>query len=131
MSQQTDSETPHEQHLTSGPACWAVGDFAVHPLALAAPLIDGRAAMLAMCASFLLARTSIWIADWSVYARLALVRGRDQRAGQDGSDAQYALLDHLRAAGLDHDAIALWQADGLSLADVLGLAVRRGVDVRV
>jgi phosphatidylserine/phosphatidylglycerophosphate/cardiolipin synthase-like enzyme len=131
MSQQTESETTHEQHLTSSPACWAVGDFAVHPLALAAPLIDGRAAMLAMCVSFLLARTSIWIADWSIYARLALVRGRDQRAGQDGSDAQYALLDHLRAAGLDHDAIALWQADGLSLAEVLGLAVRRGVDVRV
>lgn len=130
MSQHTESETPHE-HLTSGPTCWAVGDFAVHPLALAAPLIDGRAAMLGMCASFLLARTSIWIADWSIYARLALVRGRDQRAGQDGSDAQYALLDHLRAAGLDHDAIALWRAAGLSLADVLGLAVRRGVDVRV
>lgn len=131
MSQHTDSETPHEQHLRSGPACWAVGDFAVHPLALAAPLIDGRAAMLAMCVSFLLARTSIWIADWSIYARLALVRGRDQRAGQDGSDAQYALLDHLRAVGLDSNAIALWQAGGLSLADVLGLAVRRGVDVRV
>ena len=130
MAQHTESETPHE-HLTSGPTCWAVGDFAVHPLALAAPLIDGRAAMLGMCASFLLARTSIWIADWSIYARLALVRGRDQRAGQDGSDAQYALLDHLRAAGLDHDAIALWRAAGLSLADVLGLAVRRGVDVRV
>lgn len=131
MSQHTESETTHEQHLKSSPACWAMGDFAAHPLALAAPLIDGRAAMLAMCVSFLLARTSIWIADWSIYARLALVRGRDQRAGQDGSDAQYALLDHLRAAGLDHDAIALWQADGLSLADVLGLAVRRGVDVRV
>ncbi|HEU4785012.1 MAG TPA: phospholipase D family protein [Ktedonobacterales bacterium] len=131
MSQHTDSETPHEQHLRAGPACWAVGDFAVHPLALAAPLIDGRAAMLAMCVSFLLARTSIWIADWSIYARLALVRGRDQRAGEDGSDAQYALLDHLRAVGLDNDAIALWQAGGLSLADVLGLAVRRGVDVRV
>ncbi len=131
MSQHTDSETPHEQHLTSGPACWAEGDFAVHPLALAAPLIDGRAAMLAMCVSFLLARTSIWIADWSIYARLALVRGRDQRAGQDGSDAQYALLDHLRAVGLESDAIALWQAGGLSLADVLGRAARRGVDVRV
>jgi phosphatidylserine/phosphatidylglycerophosphate/cardiolipin synthase-like enzyme len=108
-----------------------VGDFAVHPLALAAPLIDGRAAMLAMCVSFLLARTSIWIADWSIYARLALVRGRDQRAGQDGSDAQYALLDHLRAVGLESDAIALWQSGGLSLADVLGLAARRGVEVRV
>lgn len=131
MSQHIDSENTHAQHLRSGPACWAVGDFAVHPLALAAPLIDGRAAMLAMCVSFLLARTSIWIADWSIYARLALIRGQDQRAGQDGSDAQFALLDHLRAVGLDSDAIALWQGGSLSLADVLGLAVRRGVDVRV
>ncbi|HEY1390355.1 MAG TPA: hypothetical protein VGF38_17595, partial [Ktedonobacterales bacterium] len=92
MSQHTVPRRAHESRLTSAPACWAVGDFAVHSLALAAPLIDGRAAMLAMCVSFLLARTSIWIADWSIYARLALVRGRDQRAGQDGSDAQYALL---------------------------------------
>ncbi len=51
--------------------------------------------------------------------------------GQDGSDEQYTLLDRLRAAGLDQDVIALWQADGLALVDVLGLAVRRGVDVRV
>jgi phosphatidylserine/phosphatidylglycerophosphate/cardiolipin synthase-like enzyme len=130
-SQHTVPRRAHESRLTSGSACWAAGDFAVHPLALAVPLIDGRAAMLAMCVSFLLARTSIWIADWSIYARLALVRGRDQRAGQDGSEAQYALLDHLRAVGLDRDAIALWRASGLSLADVLGLAVRRGVDVRV
>jgi phosphatidylserine/phosphatidylglycerophosphate/cardiolipin synthase-like enzyme len=106
-------------------------DFAAHPLAMAVPLIDGQAAMLAMCVAFLQARTSIWIADWSIYARLRLVRGQDQRAGPDGSDEQYMLLDSLRAAGLDQDVIALWQADGLALVDVLGLSVRRGVDVRV
>jgi len=110
---------------------WAHGDFAVHPLAFATPLIDGRAAMLAMCLAFLEAQTSIWIGGWSMYARLQLVRGQDQRAGQDGAPDQYALLDHLRAAGLDSDAIALWRANGLALVDVLGLAVRRGVDVRV
>ncbi len=131
MSQQTVSGRAHGQGLAPVSAVWAEGDFAVHPLALAAPLIDGRAAMLTMCVSFLLARTSIWIADWSIYARLALVRGQDQRAGQDGSDAQYALIERLRAVGLDSDAIALWRSGGLSLVDVLGLAVRRGVDVRV
>jgi phosphatidylserine/phosphatidylglycerophosphate/cardiolipin synthase-like enzyme len=110
---------------------WAQGDFAVHPLAFATPLIDGRAAMLAMCLSFLEARTSIWIGGWSIYARLRLVRGQDQRAGEDGASEQNVLLDRLRAAGLDSDAIALWRADGLALVDVLGLAVRRGVDVRV
>lgn len=110
---------------------WAHSDFAVHPLAFATPLVDGRAAMLAMCLAFLEAQTSIWIGGWSMYARLQLVRGQDQRAGKDGAPDQYALLDHLRAAGLDSDAIALWRADGLALVDVLGLAVRRGVDVRV
>jgi phosphatidylserine/phosphatidylglycerophosphate/cardiolipin synthase-like enzyme len=131
MSRQTMSESAKAQRRSSNATEWAEGDFAVHSLALAVPLIDGRAAMLAMCAAFLQASTSIWIADWSIYARLRLVRGRDQRAGLDGSEAQYALLDHLRAAGLESDAIALWRSGGLSLVDILGLAVRRGVDVRV
>lgn len=133
MSQQTVSGSERDQRSPASPSSgvWAQGDFVVHPLALAAPLIDGRDAMLAMCVAFLLARKSIWMADWSMYARLQLVRGSDQRAGQDGSDAQYALLNHLRAVGLENDAIALWQAGGLSLVDVLGRAVRRGVAVRV
>ena len=125
------SETSRRQHTAPASATSAVGDFTAHPLAMAVPLIDGQAAMLAMGVAFLQARTSIWIADWSIYARLRLVRGQDQRAGPDGSDEQYILLDRLRAAGLDQDVIALWQADGLALVDVLGLAVRRGVDVRV
>lgn len=133
MSQQIVSEPERDQRPPASPltAVWAQGDFAVHPLAMVTPLIDGRDAMLAMCVAFLQARKSIWIVDWSIYARLQLVRGHDQRAGQDGSDAQYALIDRLRAAGLENDAIALWQAAGLSLVDVLARAVRRGVVVRV
>ncbi|HEX6540360.1 MAG TPA: phospholipase D family protein [Ktedonobacterales bacterium] len=134
MLQRATTERTRELAKPPVPAAsteWARGDFAVHPLATAVPLIDGRDVMLAACVAFLQARRSIWVADWSIYARLHLVRGLDQRAGPDGSDAQYELLDHLRAAGCDSAAIALWQADGLSLVDVLGLAVRRGVDVRV
>lgn len=133
MAQDTDAKIarPMSREGATPLASQTAGDFGVHPLDLAVPLIDGRAAMMAMCVAFLRARSSIWIGDWSIYARLQLVRGQDQRAGQDGSDEQYALLDHLRAAGLDDEAIALWQANGLALADVLGLAVRRGVDVRV
>ena len=125
------SSAAAQSHNGLSTAAWAHGDFAVHPLAFATPLIDGRAAMLAMCLAFLEARASIWIGSWSMYARLQLVRGQDQRAGQDGAPDQYALLDQLRAAGLDSDAIALWRANGLALVDVLGLAARRGVDVRV
>lgn len=130
MSKQTISETAIHTHAENGSAPWARGDFAVHPLAMAVPLIDGRAAMLAMCVAFLEARSSIWVANWSILARIHLVRGHDQRAGPDGSAEQFALLDRLRAAGLDSAAIALWRSAGLSLVDVLGLAARRGVDVR-
>ena len=122
------SETSRRQHTAPASATAAVGDFTAHPLAMAVPLIDGQAAMLAMCVAFLQARTSIWIADWSIYARLRLVRGQDQRAGPDGSDEQYTLLDRLRAVGLDQDAIALLRADGLCIGRRSGAggAARRG-----
>ncbi|MGE5335687.1 MAG: phospholipase D-like domain-containing protein [Nitrososphaerota archaeon] len=131
MSQQTISDAAIHTCAETGSAPWARGDFAVHPLAMAVPLIDGRAAMLAACVAFMEARSSIWVANWSIFARLQLVRGQDQRAGPDGSAEQYALLDRLRAAGLDSAAIALWRSGGLSLVDVLRLVARRGVDVRV
>lgn len=110
---------------------WVREDAPVRVAETVAPLADGRAAMLAMCVAFLTAQKSIWLADWSLTARIRLVRGKDQRAGPDGSAEQYALIDRLREAGLDHEAIALWESDGLRLVDVLGFAARRGVDVRV
>jgi phosphatidylserine/phosphatidylglycerophosphate/cardiolipin synthase-like enzyme len=87
--------------------------------------------MLAMCAAFLTAKESIWLADWDMHAKLLMVRGRDQRAGKDDSPEQRALLEHLRAAGLDEAAIALWTSGQLRVVDVLGFAAGRGVDVRV
>ncbi|HEY7356111.1 MAG TPA: phospholipase D family protein [Ktedonobacterales bacterium] len=112
-------------------AWWAHGDMDVRIAEALSPLVDGRAAMLAMCVAFLTARKTIWLADWSLHARLRMVRGRDQRAGKDGSPEQYALIDRLRAAGLDREAIALWESGGLRVVDVLGFAARRGVQVRV
>ncbi len=110
---------------------WALGDAPVRVAETLVPLVDGRAAMLAMCAAFLRAQRSIRLADWGMYARLRMVRGTDQRAGPDGSEEQYALIDRLRAAGLGREAIALWESGNLRVVDVLGFAVRRGVDVRV
>jgi|GEM_PF-315540 len=112
-------------------AWWAQGDAPVRVAQALVPLIDGRAAMLAMCIAFLTARQSIWLADWSLHARLGMVRGRDQRAGPDGTPAQRALIDRLRAAGLDDQAIALWESGRLRVVDVLGFAAQRGVDVHV
>lgn len=110
-------------------AWWVRGDAPVRVASTLMPLVDGRAAMLAMCVAFLTARESIWLAGWDVYARLRMVRGKDQRAGPDGSSEQYALVDQLRAAGLDREAIRLWESGGLRVVDVLGFAARRGVRV--
>jgi len=112
-------------------AWWARGDAPVRVATAAVPLVDGRAAMLAMCVAFLTARHSIWLADWDLHADLDMVRGRDQRAGPDGSPEQDALVARLRAAGLDDDALALWTAGRLRVVEVLGFAARRGVDVRM
>jgi phosphatidylserine/phosphatidylglycerophosphate/cardiolipin synthase-like enzyme len=95
------------------------------------PLVDGRAAMLAMCAAFLATRRTIWLANWDMHVDLCLVRGRDQRAGHDSSPEQKALITRLRAAGLGDQAIALWESGKLSVADVLGFAAGQGVQVRV
>lgn len=112
-------------------AWWARGDAPVRVAESLVPLVDGRAAMLAMCAAFLTAKHRIWLADWDLHPKLLLVRGHDQRAGADDSPEQRALVGRLRAAGLDHQAIALWVSGRLSVLDVLGFAAERGVDVRV
>ena len=118
-------------HPEAHPAWWARGDAPVRIADAVVPLIDGRAGMLAMCVAFLSARHNIWLADWDLHARLLMVRGRDQRAGPDGSPEQERLLATLRAAGLDDSALALWTSGRLRVMDVLGFAAQRGVDVRV
>jgi phosphatidylserine/phosphatidylglycerophosphate/cardiolipin synthase-like enzyme len=112
-------------------AWWARGDAPVRVVETLTPLVDGRAAMLAMCAAFLAAKETIWLADWDLHARLLMVRGRDQCAGVEGSAERKALVERLRAAGLDAAAIELWMAGQLRVVDVLGFAAGRGVDVRV
>src|SRR5215813_9703363 len=122
---------PTAQDPTPDREWWAHGDMDVQIADVLTPLVDGRAAMLAMCVAFLTAKESIWLAEWSLHAKLRMVRGHDQRAGKDGSPEQKALLERLHAAGLDDKAIALWEADKLSVAEVLGFAAKRGVQVRV
>lgn len=116
---------------TADRAWWARGDAPVRTAKMLAPLVDGRAAMLAMCVAFLTAKRSIWLANWDMHARLQMVRGRDKRAGKDGTPEQYDLRNRLRAAGLDDEALALWESGGLRVMEVLGFAARRGVDVNV
>ncbi len=110
---------------------WAQGDMPVRQGCRVQPLIDGRAAMLAMCRAFLSARQYILLAGWDIRADLLMVRGEDAHVGEEGSPEQQALLADLRAEGLDDDALALWDANKLRVADVLGFAAQRGVRVGV
>src|SRR5205823_14024221 len=85
--------------------------------------IDGRSVMLTMCLHLLKARTYIYLAHWGLTPTMEIVRGKDQRAGADGSPEQQALLAELRAAGLEEADIDFWRTHTLSLQAVLGYAV--------
>lgn len=110
---------------------WADGDFPVRAGCAVEPLIDGRAAMFAMCQAFLAAKRFILLAGWDISVELPMVRGDDTRLGADDSASQQALVASLRAVGLDDDAIALWTSGRLRVVDVLGFAAARGVRVGV
>jgi phosphatidylserine/phosphatidylglycerophosphate/cardiolipin synthase-like enzyme len=98
---------------------WTDGDLPVRGECGVTPLVDGRAAMLAMCRAFLGARNYILLAAWDIRADLPLVRGDDVQLGPDGAD------------GLDADALAFWNAGQLRVKDVLGFVASRGVRVGV
>jgi len=110
---------------------WAEDDLPVRDGCHVTPLVDGHAAMLAMGRAFLGARRYILLAGWDIRADLPMVRGDDVRAGADGAPEQRALLAGLREAGLDDAALAFWGAGQLRVADVLGFAASRGVQVGV
>ena len=103
---------------------WAEGDFPVRQGVVGQPLIDGRAAMLAMCRAFLSAQRFILLAAWDIRADLQMVRGEDAHVGDDGSPEQNALIAGLRKDGLSEEAIALWNAGRLQVRDVLGFVTK-------
>ncbi len=120
-----------KSEIAPGASWWAEGDFPVREGCRITPLIDGHAAMLVMCRAFLAAKRTILLAGWDIRADLPMVRGDDVRVGEKGSVEQRALLDELRAAGLDEAALAFWDAGHVRVVDVLGFAVSRGVRVGV
>ena len=109
---------------------WAEGDTPVRTHTRVTYLIDGRTTMLTMCRHFLMARKYIYLANWGITPTIKLVRGQDHRAGPDGSPEQEALLDELRDEGLSEEAIAFWTTHELTLQNVLGYMVSKGVEVR-
>src|SRR5258706_13203917 len=95
LSRPTGAESQRPALPAPADAWWALGDAPVRGAETLVPLIDGRAAMLAMCVAFLKARRRIWLADWGLYVRMRMVRGGDQRAGLDGSNGHSPLIDAL------------------------------------
>lgn len=110
---------------------WAEGDTPAREHSRVTYLIDGRNAMLSMCRHFLKARKYIYLANWGLSPDMHLVRGKDHRAGPDGSPEQDALIQELRTDGLDEPAITFWTTHDLTVQNVLGYAVSKGLDVRV
>jgi phosphatidylserine/phosphatidylglycerophosphate/cardiolipin synthase-like enzyme len=109
---------------------WAEGDTPVRNDSRVSYLVDARSTLLTMCRHFLTARDYIYIACWGITPTMKLVRGRDHHAGPDGSDEQEALLAELRAEGLQEAEIDFWCSQKLTVEDVLGYAVSKGIEVK-
>lgn len=116
---------------TSEKNWWAQGDTPVRSGTRVTYLVDGRAAMLAMCRHFVKARSYIYLANWGLTATMSLVRGPDCCDGPATAAQREALIGELRAEGLTDADIAFWLDGDLSLQAVLGYAVRKGVEVKV
>ena len=110
---------------------WASGDLPVRTDSQVTALVDGRHTLWTMCLHFLTARHSIYLANWGITADMHLVRGSDHRAGPAGSPEQTALIEELRSAGLSAEDITFWTTQELTVKNVLGYAVRKGVAVKV
>ncbi len=110
---------------------WAEGDTPVHNDSRVTFFVDGRMTMLSMCQHFLKASRYIYLANWGMTPEIELVRGNDHRAGPDGSPEQEKLLAELRAYGLQEADIAFWCTQTLSVKNVLGYVLNKGVEVKV
>jgi phosphatidylserine/phosphatidylglycerophosphate/cardiolipin synthase-like enzyme len=109
---------------------WAEGDTPVRTDSRVSYLVDARSTLLTMCRHFLMARDYIYIACWGITPTMKLVRGRDHRAGPDGSPEQEALLTELRTEGLTEAELDFWCRHELTVQAVLGHAVSKSVEVR-
>jgi phosphatidylserine/phosphatidylglycerophosphate/cardiolipin synthase-like enzyme len=109
---------------------WAEGDTPVHADSRVTYLVDGRTTLLTQCRHFLMARRYIYFANWGITPSMELVRGKDQRAGPEGSPEQEALVAELRAEGLQQAEIDFWCSHNLTAQTVLGYKVNKGVEVK-
>src|SRR2546421_8576566 len=119
--------TNNEQQTT---IWWAEGDTPVRNDSHVSYLVDARSTLLSMCRHFLMARKYIYVTCWGITPLMKLVRGRDHRAGPDGSPEQEVLLAELRAEGLQEAEIDFWCSHELTVQIVLDHAISKGVEVK-
>ncbi len=109
---------------------WAEGDTPVRADSRVTYLIDGRTTLLTICRHFLMAHKYIYLANWGITPTMEIVRGKDQRAGPDGSQEQEALVAELRTEGLQEAEINFWCSQKLTFQTVLAYMVNKGVEVK-
>ncbi len=109
---------------------WAEGDTPVRADSRVTYLIDGRTTLLTICRHFLMAHKYIYLANWGTTPTMEIVRGKDQRAGSDGSPEQEALVAELRTEGLQEAEINFWCSQKLTFQTVLAYMVNKGVEVK-
>src|SRR5215471_2948802 len=109
---------------------WAEGDTPVRAGSRITYLVDGRTTLLTMCRHFLMAQKYIYLANWGITPTMEIVRGKDQRAGPDGSPDQEALVIELRTEGLQEAEIAFWTSHKLTLQAIFDYMVSKGVEVK-
>ena len=110
---------------------WAKGDTPVRHDSRVTYFVDGRTIMLEMTRKFLKARQYIYLGNWGLTPTMALVRGKDHRGEADDKTGEEELRAALKADGLQDEEIQFWLTHELSLQEVLGYAVQRGVEVKV
>src|ERR1700676_2736184 len=118
-----------DQHIPND--WWAEGDAPVHTDSRVTYFVDGQRAMFSKCVHFLKAQKYIYLANWGLTPGIELVRGKDHIVDPNDSQAQERLLAELRVNGLQEADIAFWFTHPLSLQNVLGYAVSKGVEVKV
>jgi phosphatidylserine/phosphatidylglycerophosphate/cardiolipin synthase-like enzyme len=110
---------------------WADGDTPVRHDSRVMYFVDGRSVLLEMTRSFLQAKSYIYLGNWGMTPKMPMVRGKDQKREGNEQGGREALIEHLHIAGLNEEEIQFWLTHELSLQEVLGYAVRRGVEVKV
>ncbi|GCE27385.1 phospholipase [Dictyobacter alpinus] len=117
---------------TTNGTWWAEGDTPVHNKdSRVTYFVDGEAVLLEMCLCFMRAKHVIYLANWGMEPDLLLVRGTALLVEQENEDLRAEYCAYLRSQGLQEADIQFWLTHRLSVKEVLGYAVSKGVTVKV